>query len=113
LVASAEILPNSPGKSLYDQHCRACHQGNANGAPGMIPPLRGTDWVTGDKDRLINVVLNGLNEPLEINGESYQNAMPAMAYLSDEEIAQVLTFIRTNFGNNASPITADEVKNNR
>lgn len=109
-VASAEILPDSPGKSLYDQHCRACHQANAKGAPGMIPPLTGTDWVTGDKDRLINVILKGLNETIEINGETYQNAMPAMNYLSDGDIAQILTFVRSNFGNDASAILADDVK---
>lgn len=75
----------------------------------MNPPLRGTDWVTGDKSRLINVLLNGLNEELEINGETYENAMPAHDFLTDKQIAAVLSYVRSNFGNDATAITAEEV----
>ena len=109
-LAEANIIPPSEGKRIYDANCRACHQGNGGGAPGMIPPLGKTDWVTGDKTRLINVVLKGLSEPVEIEGKTYQNAMPAMAQLSDQEIAHVLTFIRSNFGNSAEAVTAGEVQ---
>ncbi len=97
------------GKQVYDTYCRACHMDNGSGVPGMNPPLAGTEWVTGDKERLIKVVLNGLNEPIEINGETYQNAMAAHAFLNDQQIADVLTYIRQSFGNNAGAISANEV----
>ena len=58
---------------------------------------------------MINVVLKGLSEPVEIQGEIYQNVMASHAFLSDQQIADVLTFVRQSFGNNASEITADEV----
>ena len=109
-LADAVLIPESAGKTVYDANCRACHQAKGGGAPGMIPPLHGTEWVTGDKTRLINVVLKGLSEKIEINGRSFQNAMPAIATLSDQEIADVLTFVRNNFGNKSDAVTVDEVK---
>ena len=75
-----------------------------------MPPLAGTDWVTGNKERLITVVLNGLQGPLEINGESYNSVMPPHRFLKDDEIATILTYIRKNFGNQASAVTEEEVR---
>lgn len=98
-----------PGKAIYTQYCLTCHQANGSGVPGLNPPLRGTDWVTGDKERLINVLLKGLQNA-EIDGEVYDNAMPAHDFLTDQQLADVLTYIRSNFGNKATPVTADEVK---
>jgi len=76
----------------------------------MNPPLVQTDWVQGDKTRLIGVILNGLDEPIEINGETYQNVMPAHDFLTDQQIADVLTYVRSHFGNKASAITVEEVQ---
>lgn len=101
------------GKKVYDTYCLPCHMANGLGAPGMNPPLAGTDYVLGDKERLIKVILNGLNEPIEINGEIYQNVMASHAFLSDQQIADVLTFVRQSFGNNASEITVSEVQSVR
>lgn len=97
------------GKKVYDFYCMACHQTNGMGVPGMNPPLGGTDWVTGDKNRLIGVVLNGLSDPIEINGETYQNAMASHRHLTDRQISDVLTYIRKSFGNDADAVTPDEV----
>ena len=97
------------GKQVYDMYCMVCHMSNGKGAPGMNPPLIDTEYVLGDKERLINIVLNGLSEPIEIKGEFYQNIMAPHAYLSDEQIADVLTFVRKSWGNDASPVTASEV----
>ena len=97
------------GKAVYDSYCLPCHMSNGKGAPGMNPPLVGTEWVLGNKERLIKVILQGLNEPVEIQGEIYQNVMASHAFLSDQQIADVLSFVRQSFGNNASEITADEV----
>jgi len=108
--AAAELTgPMTAGQQVYDTYCRACHMDNGMGVPGMNPPLAGTDWVNGDKGRLIGVVLNGINEPIEIKGETYQNAMAAHAFLDDRQIADVLTYIRGSFGNEAGPVSAEEV----
>lgn len=99
----------SSGQLIYEQNCLTCHQANGSGVPNLNPPLRGTDWVLGDKTRLINVLLKGL-QGQEIEGDMYDNAMPAHDFLNDTQIADVLTYIRSNFGNKADAITADEVK---
>lgn len=98
------------GKKVYNQYCLACHQADGGGVPRMNPPLQKTDYVAGDKKRLINIVLKGLNDPIEINGEEYVNPMASHAHLNDQQIADVLTYIRNNFGNKASAVTAAEVK---
>jgi mono/diheme cytochrome c family protein len=98
------------GKVVYSSYCLACHQADAGGVPNMNPPLIKTSWVLGDKTRLIKVLLNGLNEDVEINGNTYSNPMPAHNFLSDEDISNVLSFVRSSFTNKASPVTAAEVK---
>ncbi len=102
----------APGQLIYEQNCLTCHQANGSGVPNLNPPLRGTDWVNGDKTRLINVLLKGL-QGQEVEGDTYDNVMPAHDFLTDIQIADVLTYIRGNFGNKASAITADEVKAQR
>lgn len=97
------------GKRVYDKYCVQCHMNNGGGAPGMNPPLAGVDIVSGDKTELIKILLNGLSEPMVIKGETFNNAMPAHAFLSDKEIADVLTYIRGTFGNSAEAVTPEEV----
>lgn len=101
------------GKKVYDMYCQACHQADGNGVPRLNPPLAGTVYVTGSKIRLIDIVLNGLTDPLEINGEEYNNPMAAHSFLTDQQIADVLTYIRNSFGNKAGVVTAAEVKKQR
>lgn len=96
-------------QKLYNTFCGTCHQRNGRGVRGRMPPLSGTDWVTGNKQRLITVVLQGLQGPLEVKGESYNSVMPAHRFLNDEEISMILTYIRKNFGNQASEVTKEEV----
>ncbi len=103
---SAEL---TAGQKVYTQYCQACHMQNGKGVPGLNPPLVNTEWVAGDKERLIKVVLNGLSETLVIDGETYQNAMASHAFLSDQQIADVLTYVRNSFGNDASAVVKDEV----
>jgi glucose/arabinose dehydrogenase len=102
-----------PGMKVYQTYCASCHMMSGKGAPGMNPPLIDTKWVLGDKERLIKVVLNGLSDPIEIKGEIYQNIMASHAFLTDQQIADVLSFIRNNWGNSASYITVDEVAETR
>jgi len=98
------------GKSIYNKFCLVCHQADGSGVEGLYPPLVNTDWVQGDKERLIKVVLNGQEGPIEVNGESYNNVMPAQDFLKNNEVAAVLTYIRQNFENNASAVTASDVE---
>jgi mono/diheme cytochrome c family protein len=76
----------------------------------MNPPLKKTKWVLGDKKTLVNVILNGLDEEVEVNGNVYNNTMPAQSTLTDRQIADVLTYVRNNFGNKASAVTETDVK---
>jgi mono/diheme cytochrome c family protein len=97
------------GAKVYSVYCGTCHQRNGQGASGRFPPLAGTTWVTGDKKRLINIVLKGLEGPIEVNGEQFNATMPQHSFLGNEEVANVLTYIRQNFGNQASAVTPEEV----
>ena len=97
------------GKAVYTQNCLTCHMADGGGVQDMNPPLSKTTWVLGDKARLIKVVLNGLQDQ-DIDGEPYRNVMPAQAQLNDQQIADVLTYVRNSFGNKASAVTPAEVK---
>jgi mono/diheme cytochrome c family protein len=98
------------GKEIYETYCIACHQADGKGQIGVNPPLVGSDWVIGDKSRLIKTVLQGLTEPIEINGVKYQNAMPAFDYIEDAELATLLTFVRNKFGGMTDSVNVAEVK---
>jgi mono/diheme cytochrome c family protein len=98
------------GKKVYEATCLACHQANGSGVPNLNPPLKKTKWVLGDKATLIKVVLNGMNEEVEINGRYFENTMPPQSALKDEQIADVLTYVRNSFGNKADAITPEDVK---
>jgi len=99
----------SEGQLIYNKYCMACHQSDGKGASGRFPPLNKTDWVIGNKERLVHLMLNGMQGPIEINGENYNGIMPQHSFLKDNEIAQILTYIRTHFGNTSSSISTEEV----
>ena len=98
------------GQVVYKKVCLTCHQADGYGVPNLNPPLIKADYVLGDKARLARIVLAGLNEPLEIDGNAYHQAMPAQAYLTDQQVADVLTYVRNKFGNKASQVQVAEVK---
>ncbi len=101
------------GEQVYNMYCIACHQGNGKGDGSRFPPLDSSEWVNGDKKRLIGVLLNGLEKPITINGKTFNNPMPSHAFLSDDQLALVMTYIRQNFSNKSSEVTADEVARER
>ncbi|HTH56217.1 MAG TPA: c-type cytochrome [Cyclobacteriaceae bacterium] len=101
------------GRVVYNTYCAPCHQRDGKGAPGMNPPLAGINIVTGNKTELIKIILKGYDKPTKINGESYQNVMPPHAWLADQQIADVLTYIRKSWGNKADEVKVDEVKKTR
>lgn len=107
-AAAQTANPEEQGKIVYESYCLACHQADGSGVPQLNPPLINTGYVKGDKTRLINVLLKGL-QGAEVEGEIYDNPMPAFDYLTDEELAAVLTYIRSNFTNKASAIKKEEV----
>lgn len=98
------------GKKVYENYCLSCHQPDGKGMPGMNPPLTKTKQVLGNKTQLINIILIGLDEEMLINGVTYLNPMPSQPHLKDQEIADVLTYVRNSFGNKASLVTTTEVK---
>jgi mono/diheme cytochrome c family protein len=102
--------PMVRGKIVYNSICLACHMADGGGVPTMNPPLSNTEYVLGDKTRLIKIVLNGFKEDVQINGQSFSNNMTPHADLKDRQIADVLTYVRKSFGNKASRVTALEVK---
>ena len=97
------------GAQLYNLYCAACHLRDGKGDGGRFPTLSNTDWVTGNKSRLIDVVMNGLEGPITVNGQQFNGIMPPHGFLKDAELASLLTYVRQSFGNNASSIYPDEV----
>ena len=97
------------GKKVYDTYCLPCHQQDGAGVPNTTPTLVKTTWVTGDKTRLVQLILKGM-KGVEVDGVTYDNLMAPHDYLTDQEIADVTTYIRNSYGNKASMITPAEVK---
>ncbi len=107
------------GKEIYMKAatgggmCFTCHQPNGQGLAGQFPPLAGSDWVLGDKERLIKISMYGLMGEIEVNGVKYNNVMAPPGIppgsLTDEQIANVLTYIRNDWGNSASAVSPEEV----
>ncbi|MEO5600600.1 MAG: c-type cytochrome [Cyclobacteriaceae bacterium] len=98
------------GSILYNTYCASCHQRNGKGDNNRFPPLVNSEWVSGDPDRLIAVILNGLQGEISVNGKSYNGLMPKNSHLDDHAIASIITYIRKNFGNRSSPVNILQVK---
>jgi mono/diheme cytochrome c family protein len=101
------------GKQIYAAKCGACHQPTGAGLAGVFPPLAASEWVLGDDKTLINILLHGVNGAMVVKGTTYNGAMPAWKSLSDDELAAVMSYIRTDWGNQGAPITAQAVKAQR
>ena len=96
------------GAKVFERVCAACHQANGQGVGNVFPPLRDSDYLRADLDRAISSVINGLSGPIVVNGVEYNTAMPPMAYLSDEEVASVLTFVLEEW-NGGGGVTVEQV----
>lgn len=98
------------GQTVFTAVCAACHQANGNGLPGAFPPLAGSDWVNGADEKIILTVLHGLGGEITVSGETWNSIMPAQgATLDDRKIAAVLSYIRSEWGNSAPPVTVESV----
>lgn len=116
---SKELTPEqiiASGKRAYAMACVTCHQTNGQGVAGVYPPLAGAEWVTGNEERLVRVLLHGLSGPIQVKGNTYNSLMPAFGRVTgggynwnEERIAHVLTYIRQEWGNQAEPVTKEKV----
>jgi mono/diheme cytochrome c family protein len=117
-----EVDPNAPkavdmvalGRSTYQAVCVSCHQPNGQGLPGAFPPLAGSEWVVGSDERLVRIMLYGLQGPIKVKGVEFNNVMlptgPGSGFnLNAQKIAAVATFIRQEWGNKAAPVTLEKV----
>jgi nitrite reductase (NO-forming) len=105
---SKEILMEK-GKRVYTQTCFACHMMNGEGLAGVFPPLAKSDFLMADKDRAIRAVVKGLAGPITVNGKEYNGVMPPVT-LNDEQVAQVITYISNEWGNQGDITTVDDVR---
>lgn len=96
------------GEAVYTKNCIVCHLADGGGVQNLNAPLIKTDYVLGSKSRLISIILRGM-QGVDINGERYSNVMPSHSFLTDRQIADVLTYVRNSFGNNATAVNASEV----
>jgi len=108
---AAELSPHDRGKKIFAANCQTCHQASGLGVPGQYPPLAGSEFTTGGSRRPAMIVLKGLQGPVKVKGQQYGTAVmqPWDKTLTDQKIADVLTYERSDWGNNASPVTAEQI----
>jgi len=97
------------GKNIYSSTCFACHQGEGQGIKGAFPPLANSDYLNADIDRAISIIINGKTGPITVNGEEYNSVMTKQN-LTDDEIANVMTYILHNWGNTKKDVTVLDVQ---
>jgi mono/diheme cytochrome c family protein len=102
------------GSAIFQAKCLACHQANGQGIPGVFPPLAASEWVIGKPEVLANILLHGINGKINVKGTDYNGQMPAFKdLLKDDELAAVLSHIRSGWGNKAEAIDETLIKNVR
>ncbi len=101
------------GAAIYSRTCIACHGPDGKGVPGAFPPLDGADWAVGDPSIPVRIILAGLQGPIEVSGQKFNNIMPPHTDLKDSEIADVLTYVRQTWSNDATAVSEDFVKQTR
>ena len=106
VTAVTHTTQGPDGKVVYSTTCAACHQATGEGVEGTYPPLAGSEIVNGDEAKVVRIVLHGLTGPVEVAGETYSGMMPPWGgVLKDPELAAVLTYVRSTWGNKGAPIT--------
>ncbi len=108
-VKLAQAAAGLSGEELYIANCSACHQVDGSGLKGAFPPLANSDYIQGKPQVLLEATIKGLSGPLTVNGEQYNNVMPAIAYLSDEDLAAVLAYVQTRWKVGGKPIVVANV----
>jgi nitrite reductase (NO-forming) len=101
------------GRQLFTGTCSVCHQAEGTGLPGVFPPLAKSDLIANDPKRPIDILLHGLSGKVTVNGQEYNSVMPPMSQLTDDEIANIITYVLNSWGNPGGRVTVDEVKQAR
>lgn len=109
---TGNLQKKQKGKELYALHCQSCHMENGMGQPDIYPPLAKTTYVK-DVKKNIKIILEGQSGEITVNGKKYNSIMPAQPYLTDQEIADVLTYVRSSWGNKYPPVKPAHVKAER
>jgi cytochrome c oxidase subunit 2 len=112
-LAQATAPGGGGGRELYETNCASCHQPGGGGLAGAIPPLGGAEIPNGPADEHIRTVLHGRQGPLTVKGHLYNGVMPPFVQLTDGEIAAIISYERTSWGNHGGPVSADQVRNLR
>jgi len=114
VAAAPEISLFERGEKIYRNQCAQCHQADGNGLPGVYPPMPGSDWVTGHPQVLARILINGLNGPIVVKGNTYNGNMPAFGpgglNLKPRDLAGVMTYVRQEWGNSAPDMTVEMVE---
>lgn len=97
------------GGKIYSANCAACHQANGKGLTGAFPPLAESDYIANDHMKAVSAVINGLSGPITVNEANYNSVMPNLAYMSDSDVADVVTFVLNSFGNKGGEVSAAQV----
>src|SRR5437899_11920118 len=107
----AELSPRDRGKKIFAANCQSCHQPTGQGVPGQYPPLAGSEFTNGGSRRMGMIVLKGLQGPVKVKGQQYGSAVmqPWDKTLTDQKIADVMTYERSDWGNSASPVNAEQI----
>ncbi len=109
-AATRDRLQQREGARLYSVTCQACHQVSGQGLANQFPPLAGSEWVTGSEERLVLIILHGIIGEIEVEGESFNGAMPTWGpTFTDGDVAAVATYVRSAWGNKAAPVSASTV----
>lgn len=111
--AAAAAAPVPRGQAAYLARCAACHQANGQGVPGAFPPIAGAELPNGPAAEHIRMVLEGRTGPLTVKGQLYNGVMPPFASLSDAELADLISYERTAWGNRGTPVTPADVRAQR
>jgi nitrite reductase (NO-forming) len=96
------------GKALFTGTCSTCHQANGEGMPGVFPPLAKSDYIAADPKHVPTVILHGLQGPVKVNGTDYNSIMPPMNQLTDDEVANIATYVLNSWGNPGGRVTKEE-----
>ena len=100
------------GKEVYVTYCMSCHMEQGEGLEGAYPPLAKSDYLMADKKRSINQVLHGASGEIKVNGVVYNGEMPEVD-ITDQEVSDVLNYVRNSFGNKGAAVIPEEVKASR
>jgi nitrite reductase (NO-forming) len=100
------------GKEVYNTNCITCHMEKGEGLEGAFPPLAKSDYLMADKNRSIKQIIHGASGEMTVNGKTYNGEMPAID-LTDEQVSDVLNYVRNSWGNKGAAVTPNEVKAQR